>query len=54
MKKRAPVSKNKYNVHLVLEGNEEVCLFNIVKKYGVHESIDLSFGNAGGFGTVAA
>lgn len=48
------MSNNKYNVHLILEGNEEECLFNIVKKYGVHENIDLTFQNAGGFGTVAA
>ena len=53
MKEKAPVN-NKYKVHLILEGNEEVCLFNIVKKYGVHESIELTYYNAGGFGTVAA
>lgn len=48
------MNNKKYNVHLILEGSEEVCLFNIVKKCGVHESIDLTFCNAGGFGTVAA
>ena len=47
-------NNKKYNVHLVWEGNEEVCLFNIVKKFGVHESIELTFNNAGGSGTVAA
>lgn len=48
------MNNRKFNVHLILEGNEEVCLFNIVKKYGVHECINLTFYNAGGFGTVAA
>ena len=43
----------KYNVNLILEGSEEFCLFGIVKKHGVHESIDLTFENAGGFGNVA-
>lgn len=54
MKEKVLVSNKKYNVHLILEGNEEICLFNIAKKYGVHENIDLTFTNAGGFGTVAA
>lgn len=54
MKEKPPVNEKKYNVHLILEGNEEICLFNIVKKYGVHENIDLTFRDAGGFGKVAA
>jgi len=37
-----------YNVCVIVEGNEEECLFNIVKEFGVHESIDLSVLNAMG------
>lgn len=48
------MNDKKYNVHLILEGCEEVCLFRIVKKYGVHENIELTYHNAGGFGNVAA
>ena len=47
------MNNKKFNVHLVLEGDEEVCLFTIVKKFGVHESINLTFINAGGSGNVA-
>ena len=46
------MNNKKYNVHLILEGDEEECFFNIVKKFGVHNCIELTFKNAGGFGNV--
>lgn len=48
------MNKGKCKVHLILEGDEEVCLFDIVKRYGTHENIELTYSNAGGFGNVAA
>lgn len=54
MQEKTPVNSKKYKVHLILEGNEETCLFDIIKKYGVHETIDLTYKNSGGAGTVAA
>ena len=43
----------KYNVHLFLEGFEEEYFFEIVKQFGVHENIDLTFENVEGFGNIA-
>ena len=46
--------KKPYRVHLVIEGNEENCFFDIVKKCGVSPSIELTYENAYGSGNVAS
>lgn len=43
-----------YKVHLIVEGSEEACFFDIVKELGVCNSIELTYENACGFGNVAS
>ena len=42
----------KFNVLLIVEGNEENAFFEIVKQKGVHQNINLEFFNAEGFGNI--
>lgn len=47
-------SDSPYRVHLILEGYEEECFFDIVKQFGVSPNIELTYENAYGFGNVAS
>ena len=47
-------TKRPYRVHLILEGYEENCFFDIVKKFGVSPDIELTYENAYGSGNVAS
>lgn len=47
-------STKQYKVHLIIEGSEESCFFDIVKKFGVSSNIELTYKDACGFGDVAS
>ena len=48
------VSQEKYRIHLIVEGNEEEYLFDIVQELGVSDAFELTYENACGFGNVAS
>ena len=48
------VSQEKYRIHLIMEGNEEEYLFDIVQELGVSDAFELTYENACGFGNVAS
>ncbi len=43
-----------YRINLIVEGNEEECLFEIVKEKGLANNIDLMIRNAYGYGNIGA
>lgn len=54
---RTMMSDNKdkpFSVHLIIEGDEEECFFEIVKQFGVKDNIKLTYENAGGSGSIAS